>query len=189
MPSRRGSGFWREVMSGCSADERSSWRPLTYALGRGTRSPGHRVVGRVYRESPPEGRDALRDTADIVLDLSGGDGTSAPCAQARLAVWWPEGVPVRVGGVHADLPEVVTSVLRGSSVVGFTLYARLPGRSETAVLDRAICPDAPEFALVDGRVPGGLCPSADRGETDERESRVSAARRLPGSRESPADRA
>jgi hypothetical protein len=101
-------------------------------------------------ESAPEGRDALTDTVDIVLDLSGGDGSSAPCAQARLAVWWPEGAPVRVGGVHADLPEVVASVLCGSPVVDFTLYARLPGRSETVALDRAICPTHPSSPLLTG---------------------------------------
>ena len=101
-------------------------------------------------EGGAEGRDAMAATVDVVLDLSGGDGSSALCAQARLAVWWLEGAPVRVGGVHADLPEVVTSVLRGSRVIGFTLHARLPGRSETAVLDRAICRTHPSSPLMTG---------------------------------------
>ena len=108
------------------------------------------VWGASPAESALEGRDALKDTADVVLDLSGEDGSSALCAHARLAVWWLEGAPVRVGGVHADLPEVVNCVLRGSPVIAFTLYARLPGRSETAVLDRAICPTHPSSPLLTG---------------------------------------
>ena len=101
-------------------------------------------------DGAPEGRDALKETADVVLDLSGGDGSSARCARARLAVWWPEGAPLRVGGAYTDLPEVVTAVLRGSLAIDFTLYARLPGRSETAVLDRVICPTHPSSPLLTG---------------------------------------
>ena len=101
-------------------------------------------------ESATEGRDALKNTPDVILDVSGGDGSSAPCARARFAVWWLDGAPVRVGGVHADLPEVVTSVLRGSRVIGFELRARCPGQPETAVLDRAICPTHPSSPLMTG---------------------------------------
>lgn len=101
-------------------------------------------------ESAIEGSDALKNTADVVLDVSGGDGSSAPCARARWAVWWLEGAPVRVGDVHADLPEVVTSVLRGSPVIGFTLRARCPGRAATVALVRAICPTHPSSPLVTG---------------------------------------
>ena len=101
-------------------------------------------------ESPAEGKDVPKNAADIVLDMSGGDGSSAPCAQARVAVWWLEGAPLGVAGGHLDLPETVTSVLHGSRVIGFTLLARCPGRVETVVLDRAICPTHPSSPLVTG---------------------------------------
>ena len=111
-------------------------------------------VAESWGESPAEsairGRDALKNTADVILDVSGGDGSSATCARARFAVWWLEGAPVRVGGVHADLPEVVTAVLRGSRVIGFTLRARCPGRAATVTLAGAICPTHPSSPLVTG---------------------------------------
>lgn len=95
-----------------------------------------------------QGGEASTAVAEVVIDLSGGVGTSSPCAGARSAVWWMEGVPVRAEGIHAELPQVGTSVLRARPVIGFTLRARRPGQSKSVILYDALCPTHPSSPLV-----------------------------------------
>ena len=99
---------------------------------------------------PTQCDDVSERGPDIVLDLTGEDSGVLATNDACGEVWWTRGVPAKVSGVHADLPDVVTGTLRGSEVSAFELCARTSVCDESVVLVAGVCPTHPTSPLMTG---------------------------------------